>query len=404
MAEELSFNNISELPPGFDLFDDDDAQESAGNGGQPSQEEGREKETEQKQQRTAEVEIDPMHIFDDDDESEEEEQQGGKKKPESVGGGKKQGEETPPAPEGAGDNSSADFYSSVAGYLRDRGVFSDLDDEAVSQIVDDDTFIEAINKEVQSRYDEGQRELMEALGYGADVKQLNAIKEDIKFLDSVNPEALENDSDANMVDLRKSLIMGYYMSLGMDEKQARRELDKSLNAHTDIDDAKAALEQQKQYLRDAYNGIVESAKAKEQEKQAQIEKRKQEMTERLQKNDEPIKGLKVDKRVRERALDNMYTPAVKGEDGKYYTKMQYYQMTHPEEFMLAMGLVYTLTDGMTNFEKLVSSAVRKERNNNVKSLESVLRNQQGGGKSLRYVSNGREEADNGRQSRYTIVT
>ena len=374
-------NNIEEYPPGFDLFN-----ETGGAGAQEVQETGAEQDND-----TADAErIPDSELF-------------GEPTQESVGGDedKEQGQGNPPAETGEGEDSSADFYSSVASAMRQDGVLEYLNDEDIAAVTDADSFRAAMEREISMRYDEGQRELMEAMGYGADVGELAQLQQTIGWLDSIDPQTLGNDGDEQAAQLRKDLISGYYSSLGMSPEQVAREVKKSLDAGTDIEDAKAALEQQRGFFRSVYDGRIQEAKRREDQRRLELENRQRTVSERIMNSEEPISGLRVDKRIREKALENMYSPTVKGADGRYYTKVQAYQMEHPDEFLQAVGLLYTLTDGFTSFDKVVAGAVRREKNKNIKNLESVLRSRQGGGNGLSYVANGRGDSAGG-GSRYTV--
>lgn len=384
MAEELNLDNITEYPQGFDLFND------TGSGGAQQAEEAVAENGNGNENDTADAQrIPDNELF-------------GTGTQEEVGGEEETRTGNPPAGNGEGEDSSADFYSSIAGAMRQDGVLEYLGDEDIAAVTDADSFRAAMEREVSMRFDAGQRELMEAMGYGADVGELAQLQQTIGWLDSVDANSLENDSDEQTAQLRKDLIAGYYSSLGMSQEQVAREVKKSLDAGTDIEDAKAALEQQRGFFRSVYDGKIQEARRREDERRLELENRQKAMTERMLKSDEPISGLKVDKRVRERALENMYAPTVRGADGRYYTKVQAFQMEHPDEFLQAVGLLYTLTDGFTSFDKVVAGAVKREKNKSIKNLESVLRSsRQGGGNGLSYVANGRGDADGG-GSRYTV--
>ena len=396
MAEEnLSFENI-ETPPGWDLFNDQNgaaAPEAKETGGQ--NEGGNEP---QNDDNTAEVtRIPDDQLFP----SNEDTQAGGESSPESVGGKNKQGEGASTAGS-AGGESSANFYSSILGAFRRDGALEYLDDDDIASITDADTAREAIEKEVRGRLDERYRAIDEALGYGADVRELAQAQENLKFLSSVDPNSLDNDSDSGIAQLRKDLITNHYLALGMSQEQAEYELKKSMDTGNDIRDAKYALEMQRNFFQSEVDRIMNTAKAQEEARRQEAMQRQQRVSDNIMNNKDIFGGVTIDKRVREKIVDSIFTPKYRGEDGNYYTELQQYQRQHPDEWLQLMGMVYVMTDGGKNIGKMTGAIARKERNANIKNLENVLRGQTGGDGGLRFVENGRGEQPK-EGARYTPV-
>lgn len=380
--EDLDFNNIDDSLS-LSLFNNDD------DGGKP-QETTVEKTEEDIINNTEDWQpVDPNSLFDDEDVD-----------PESVGEEEIQDTKEPQDTNDEG-NSSADFYSSIASAMVNDGVLEYLDKETISTIKDADTFKDALENEIKSRFDSQQQELLEAMGYGADVRELHDLQEMIKYLDDIDPTILDNEEDQQSVELRKQLIGQHYTNLGMNENQVRREIDKSFNAGTDIDDAKEALEAQKNLYRQIYKNKIDKAKLAEEQRQAERQTRQKQMIDTIMETEEPFAGVKIDKRVRNKIVENIYTPSVKGTDGNYYSKLQAYQNEHPDEFLQKIGTIYTITDGFKNLDKLIGKAVHNEQKNNIKNLENILKNQTNYGNNVRYVGNGRtnEQKPN---SRYTL--
>lgn len=379
--EDLNFNNIDDSLS-LGLFGNDDDSEEV-------KESTTEKTNEQEDNDTEKWnEIDPDSLFDDDSTLE------------SVGEEEIQDTKEPQVTDDEG-NSSADFYSSIANALVNDGVLEYLDKDTVSAIKDADTFRDAIESEIKNRFDSQQQELLEAMGYGADVRELHDLQEMITYLDNIDPSILDNEEDQNAVELRKQLIGQHYTNLGMNENQVRREIDKSFNAGTDIEDAKEALEAQKDLYKQVYQNKINKAKLEEEQRQTERQTRQKQLIDTIMDTEEPFDGVKIDKRIRNKIVENIYTPSVKGADGNYYSKLQAYQNEHPDEFLQKIGTIYTITDGFKNFEKLIGKAVRNEQKSNIKNLENLLKNQTNYGNNVRYVGNGRnnEQKPN---SRYTL--
>ena len=73
-------------------------------------------------------------------------------------------------------------------------------------------------------------------------------------------------------------------------------------------------------------------------------------------NEEKVFGdISIDKATRQKAYDNIAKPIYKDpETGEYLTAVQKYRSEHENDFIKNVGILFTLTDGFTNLDKLVS--------------------------------------------------
>lgn len=378
--EDLDFDNINDDSLSFSLFNDDADETKKDNEDVDINNETNNDDTEDTSN------INPNDLFDDD--------------PESVGEEDIQDAKNPTVTDETG-NSSADFYSSIASALRNDGVLEYLDDDSISAITDADSFKEAFEKEIRNRFDSTQQELLDAMGYGADVKELGQLQSAIAFYDQIDPESLKDDTDNNIAQLRQDLIASYYENLGMPKEQVAREVKKSLDAGTDIEDAQNALTYQRKLYHQIYENKINQAKYESEKQQAEEQMRQKKAIDTIMETEEPFVGIKLDKRVRSKIVENVYQPAVLGDDGQYRSKMQLYQYEHPEDFLQKVGTIFTLTDGFKNFDKLISKAAATKNNENIRDLENKLKNQKNYGNGFRYVSKGRGEQQKP-NSRYTL--
>ena len=356
MEEELSLDNILGAEEIENLFvEDGETQDTPPANGEPPKEEEPNKDKEE----TTEV-VDVDNLFTDT--------------PESVGSGKENTEEKEDTtPKGDG-TSPKNFYSSIAKALKEEGIFPDLDDEGLSKVKDPEDFRDLIDQQIKAGLDERQRRIDEALNAGVEPTEIRKYENTINFLDSIKEENISDEGDKGEK-LRKDLIYQDFINRGYSKERAAREVQKSFNAGTDIDDAKEALKSNIDFFKDKYDELVNEAKSEaeqeEKERKKQAEKLKLSIL-----NDKDVFGdLSIDKSTRQKIYDNIAKPVYKDpETGEYFTAIQKYEMENRTDFLKNIGLLFTLTDGFKNLDGLVKGKVKKEVKKGLRELEHTLNN------------------------------
>ena len=356
MEEELSLDNILGAEEIENLFvEDGETQDTPPANGEPPKEEEPNKDKEE----TTEV-VDVDNLFTDT--------------PESVGSGKENTEEKEDTtPKGDG-TSPKNFYSSIAKALKEEGIFPDLDDDGLSKVKEPEDFRDLIDQQIKAGLDERQRRIDEALNAGVEPTEIRKYENTINFLDSIKEENISDEGDKGEK-LRKDLIYQDFINRGYSKERAAREVQKSFNAGTDIDDAREALKSNIDYFRDKYDELVNDAKSEAE----QEEKERKEQAEKLKSsilNDKDVFGdLSVDKSTRQKIYDNIAKPVYKDpETGEYFTAIQKYEMENRTDFLKNIGLLFTLTDGFKNLDGLVKGKVKKEVKKGLRELEHTLNN------------------------------
>ena len=357
MEEELSLDNILGAEEIENLFVEDDETQ----GTPPVNEEPPKKEEEpsKDKEETTEV-VDVDNLFTDT--------------PESVGSGKENTEEKEDTtPKGDG-TSPKNFYSSIAKALKEEGIFPDLDDDGLSKVKEPEDFRDLIDQQIKAGLDERQKRIDEALNAGVEPTEIRKYENTMSFLDSIKEKNISDEGDKGEK-LRKDLIYQDFINRGYSKERAAREVQKSFNAGTDIDDAKEALKSNIDFFRDKYDELVNDAKSEAE----QEEKERKEQAEKLKSsilNDKDVFGdLSVDKSTRQRIYDNIAKPVYKDpETGEYFTAIQKYEMENRTDFLKNIGLLFTLTDGFKNLDGLVKGKVKKEVKKGLRELEHTLNN------------------------------
>lgn len=270
--------------------------------------------------------------------------------------------------------SSPNTFSSIARAFADEGILPDLSDEEIGKIDSPESLRAAIDQQIKAGLDEKQKRIDAALNYGVETSEVKKFEQTLSYLDSLKDEAIVEESQQGE-NLRKQLIYQDFVNRGYNKERALKMVERSFNAGTDIDDAKEALNSNREFFKDEYDSLIEKAK-KDQEKE---ETKKKEQAEQLKKSileDKKFFGeIEVDKATRQKIFDNISKPVYKdSETGEYYTALQKYELDNHSEFMKNVGLLFTLTDGFKSLDKLVKGKVKKEVNKGFKNLEHLLSN------------------------------
>ena len=234
--EELDLSNILSPEEMDNLFDEE--------GSETQETPPDPKEDDKKNKETTEVQVDAEDLFES----------------ESVGSGKedKQGKEDT-IPDRSGTSPKTNFYSSIASALKEDGIFQNLDDDKAKEIKDAESFAQAIRDEVTAQLDERQKRIDEALNAGIEPSEIQKYERTLNYLDSIKDENISDESEQGE-QLRRQLIYNDFINRGYSKERAQREVKKSFDAGTDIEDAKESLKSNKEFFKNSYDSIVEEAK------------------------------------------------------------------------------------------------------------------------------------------------
>ena len=309
--------------------------------------------------------------------------------PESVGSEKVdiQGKEDTTSKEDIGTSSKTNFYSSIASALKEEGILSALDEDTLSKIKTPEDFAEAMESELKAKLDERQKRIDEALQVGVEPDEIRKYEGTINYLNTITENAIIDES-TDGEKLRKQLIFQDFLNRGFSKERAQRETQKSINSGSDIVDAKEALASNRDYFKKEYESLITEARAEEEADKARIKKEAEELKKSILEEKEIFKGLELDKTTKERVYNSISKPVYKDPDtGEYLTAIQKYEKDNRQDFLKKLGLLFTMTDGFTNLDKLVKTNVTKQVKKSLRELEHTInttrRNADG---SLNFIS------------------
>ena len=284
-----------------------------------------------------------------------------------------EGEDTEPD-EGNGTSPKAKFYSSIAKALKEEGVFPDLDDDDTKSIKTPSDFLNIIEKQIQEKFDERQKRIDDALNAGVEISEIKKYENTLNFLNSIDDNTISDESDKGEK-LRQQLIFQDQSNRGYSKERAQKEVQKSFNAGTDIEDAKDALDSNKDFFKKEYKSLVDSAKLEEEKAVNERKEQAEKLKKSIMDDDKLFGELKIDKGTRAKIYDNISKPVYKDpETGDFLTAIQKYEMENRTEFLKNVGLIFTLTNGFKNLDNLLKGKVKKEVNKGIRELERVLNN------------------------------
>ena len=379
--EELSFDNIlgeQEIETLFTDPGENDAQEE--------QEQSKEEDTppskndEQKENETTE-DVDPENLFEET--------------PESVGSGKnKEGkeEDTDHGEESAGTSPNDNFYSSIANALAVDGIFPNLDEETVKKAVDAETFSELIEAEINARFDDRQKRISQALENGVEPNDIKKYENTLSYINTITDAAIAEESEKGE-QLRYNLIYQDFINKGMTPDKAKKFTDRTVEAGTDVEDAKEALLSNKEFFAGEYNKLLQNAQKQADEEKAERTKQAKQLETSLLNDKQLFGDMEIGKDIRKKAFDTITKPVFKDpETGQYLTAIQKYEAEHKADFLKYTGLIFAMTNGFKDFDSFAKGKVKKEVKKGLKELEHTLNNtRRNSDGSLRMVTNQKED-------------
>ena len=379
---ELGLTNILNEDE-INLFMDDD-NDSTEETVEVSTEEDDSSDGEKKEKNTGSAtEVDPDTLF-------EEEQ---KDEPESVGSGEQdnEGKEKDSTSEGSDGTSPDNFYSSIATAMAEDGIFPNLDDETLSSIVDAESFSDAVEREITARLDEKQQRISKALDNGVPPSSIQMYENTLHKLSTIKDSDLSAETSQGE-NLRYQLITQAYLNKGFSSEKADKMARRSIDAGQDIEDAKEALEDNKDFFQSKYHELlVDAEKAAERDKEER-KKESDKLKTSLMKDKTLLGDMEISQELRRKTFDSISKPVYKDPStGEYMTAIQRYEREHRSDFVKYVGLIFTLTNGFKDFDGFTKGKVKKEVSKGLKELERKLNTTQRNSSGALKMVNSRKE-------------
>ena len=364
----------------IELFGEPTQPDDAGAGNECQH--GSEQEPQKDNENPTEVEItDGDSLF--GDESEE-------TQPESVGDGKnnKAGEGADTTDDGDSPNGQ-NAYSSFAKALQGDRLFQFLDDEVIDNVKDADSFADAFEKEINARLDDETRRVKEALDAGVAPDAIGQYENIIKQLDSISEDKLSEETE-QASRLRQNILYQDFLNRGYKEERAKQLVKRAVDGGTDIDDAKDALESNKQFYRDEYQKLIDQGKQEVEAERQRVRKEAAEFKKAVLEKEKIFGDIQVDKVTRQKAYDAMTRIVGKNADGDNVTAVQKFADENPVEFRSILGIMWAMTDGFKELGNVIKQDINKKVRSNLKEVENRIKGSAPRGGSPRFIGGDNE--------------
>lgn len=380
--EELGLTNIlgEEDVERLGLFgspDEEDSEDSVQFDEQDSEEQ-EDKTSKNKKKKTTEV--NPDELFEE--------------QPESVGSEESfkdtEGEDTDSAGASPNDN---DFYSSIANACAVDGAFQNLDDDAIKNVKTAEDFFNLIEQEVTARFDEKQQRLIKALENGVEGSDIRKYENTLSYIDSIQERDLIEESEKGEA-LRRNIIFQDFLNKGYSQDRAKKLTERTIEAGTDIEDAKDALVSNRDYYQKQYDNLLNAAQAEADKAAAARKQQADKLKNDILKDKHLFGDIEITPTIRKKVIDNIAKPVYKDpETGEMFTALQKYEMENRADFIKYIGTIFTLTNGFKDFDTFVKGKVEKEKKKGLRELEHTLTNTKRSGGNLTLVTNAKADPE-----------
>lgn len=319
----------------------------------------------EKEKNNITEDVDPELLFADEDDH-----------PESVGSGKDKGKvkEKEGTSTDEDNGTSPNIYSSIAVACSVDGIFPNLDEEVIKKVTTAEDFSDLIQKEVEARYEEGQKRILKALENGVEPSEIKKYENTLKYISSITDQQLTAETEDGET-LRRNVIYQDFLNRGYSPEKAQKFTKRTIDQGTDVEDAKEALQNNKEFFQDAYDSLLKEAQSKADAEKEARKKQADELKNDILNNKQLFGGMEISKDLRNKAFDNIAKPVYKDpETGEYLTAFQKYQRENYSDFIKYSTLFFTLTNGYKDFSSFAKGEVKKQMKQGLRALEQTLNN------------------------------
>ena len=247
-------------------------------------------------------------------------------------------------------NETEQLYSNLATKFKAEGVLPGLEDTASIKSLKD--LEEAMKTEIESRFDSRTKAIEEAMNAGLPANEVAEQMAVIEKLEKIDDAYIADD---NNVEFRKTAIVQDFISKGYGKERAETMAQRSIDAGTDVEDAKFALASIIGSEKKTLEGTIQAAKDKE-------TKSITDLKEYIGKNKEVIPGIPLTDAQGEELYKQITTDL-----GNKENAFMQAQKKDPVGSRVKLEAIFFLTKGLTDFS-VFGNAKESDISNNIENL------------------------------------
>lgn len=283
------------------------------------------------------------------------------------------GEDATSSEENNDDNNDSPSLAPYAKLLVDEGILPNLDLEKFDGTPE--SLIEAARNEVYNGIDYYKQTLPPEVkklieGYEAGVPFDKLLE-----FNSQNTQYSKIDKDSLVQDegLQKQILKDYYKRTS---RFSEEKIDKLIERTADLgelsEEALSSLDELVEFQSQEEQQAIEQARQQQEALKQQQQEQLNQFNQTLEKTEEIIPGVKINKGLKDKIQKNITTPVAYDDYGNPVNKIGKYRSENPIDFEIKLNYLFEATNGFTNFDvfsKAGKSKAYQELENAAKSLD-----------------------------------
>ncbi len=288
---------------------------------------------------------------------------------------------TTPTSQGPSESDKSAFYTAMLKEMINEGVIASPEtEEELEGSLDKlkelmkgtlEKSFQGMTKQWQDSFSGAKKKFLEIEGSFTDADLAVQTAQQLEFFDNLSEKDLKEDDT-----LQKNVYYEYLKSKNFSDAEIREQIEDADAIGKLEDKALKAVP----YLRQRAAGIIKQEDQKKQAEEAQWTKRREEnynhLMSSIDKKDEFIDGLKLNKVSKEKLKANITQPIYTDDKGKGYTSLMYKQMRNPTSFEMLVNYYDSIglfdIDKGGNFKPNISKLQKIAKTRAVSELDKVI--------------------------------
>ena len=288
---------------------------------------------------------------------------------------------TTPTSQGPSESDKSAFYTAMLKEMINEGVIASPEtEEELEGSLDKlkelmkgtlEKSFQGMTKQWQDGFSGAKKKFLEIEGSFTDADLAVQTAQQLEFFDNLSEKDLKEDDT-----LQKNVYYEYLKSKNFSDAEIREQIEDADAIGKLEDKAMKAVP----YLRQRAAGIIKQEDQKKQAEEAQWTKRREEnynhLMSSIDKKDEFIDGLKLNKVSKDKLKANITQPIYTDDKGKGYTSLMYKQMRNPTSFEMLVNYYDSIglfdIDKSGSFKPNISKLQKIAKTRAVSELDKVI--------------------------------